>query len=422
MDREVFDDKFAPELVRVTFDFTSDLTESETIVSRQVNAYVYSGVDASPEDLISGPATSPNRAQVYQYVTGGIAGVVYLLRATVTTSLSQILQREGFLAVLPLLGTGPTPDPPDPPPPPDFFDATFLTEDDETTTFPNSRQLLAGQGVSFDDSVPGERTINVGTEALVTGSFANIDVYELIGSPGGAQTLTFTLSRGSRVYSNSPTQPALDFSSFPGGSAITFVNQGKVMGRGGRGGPGGYTWRIGSSDAGFKGTNGQAGGTAIKGPGAASSLVIDNGAGFIWGGGGGGGGGGVSSDDGSNLANGGGGGGGAGGGPGAPGGQLADVEGTAITPAGIGVDGTYASSGAGGAASNGTNTGTATGGNGGAGGDWGTAGSAGASPTGQARDIAGGTAGAAGLAVDQNGGTVTFSSGNSAPRVKGAIT
>lgn len=36
----------------------------------------------------------------------------------------------------------------------------FLTAADETATLPNSRELLAGTNITFDDSVPNERTIN----------------------------------------------------------------------------------------------------------------------------------------------------------------------------------------------------------------------------------------------------------------------
>lgn len=39
--------------------------------------------------------------------------------------------------------------------------STFLTVNDESNDFPNSRQLLAGVGVAFDDSIPNRRTINV---------------------------------------------------------------------------------------------------------------------------------------------------------------------------------------------------------------------------------------------------------------------
>lgn len=41
--------------------------------------------------------------------------------------------------------------------------ATFLTSGVEAPTLPNSRQLLAGTNVSFDDTVANERTINVPT-------------------------------------------------------------------------------------------------------------------------------------------------------------------------------------------------------------------------------------------------------------------
>ena len=44
--------------------------------------------------------------------------------------------------------------------------AQLLTSGDETTTFPNSRELLAGTNVSFDDSVANERTINVADAAV----------------------------------------------------------------------------------------------------------------------------------------------------------------------------------------------------------------------------------------------------------------
>lgn len=44
----------------------------------------------------------------------------------------------------------------------DIGAASFLTIEDETATFPNSRELLAGPGITFDDSVAGERTISTG--------------------------------------------------------------------------------------------------------------------------------------------------------------------------------------------------------------------------------------------------------------------
>lgn len=37
---------------------------------------------------------------------------------------------------------------------------TYITTGNESTTLPNSRQLLAGTNITFDDSVSGRRTIN----------------------------------------------------------------------------------------------------------------------------------------------------------------------------------------------------------------------------------------------------------------------
>lgn len=41
-----------------------------------------------------------------------------------------------------------------------LFDTTLLTDDDETAVFPNSRMLLAGTNITFDDSTPGARTVS----------------------------------------------------------------------------------------------------------------------------------------------------------------------------------------------------------------------------------------------------------------------
>lgn len=38
--------------------------------------------------------------------------------------------------------------------------ADYLTSSDESTILPNSRELLAGTGISFDDTVANERTIS----------------------------------------------------------------------------------------------------------------------------------------------------------------------------------------------------------------------------------------------------------------------
>lgn len=42
----------------------------------------------------------------------------------------------------------------------DIQNQSFLTATDETLKLPNSRELLAGIGITFDDSIANERTVN----------------------------------------------------------------------------------------------------------------------------------------------------------------------------------------------------------------------------------------------------------------------
>lgn len=84
----------------VVFDFISALAAGETISTKVVTASVYSGTDASPSSIISGSATSGG-AIVSQKVTGGVAGTLYELLCTITTSLGQTLTMSSFLAVIP---------------------------------------------------------------------------------------------------------------------------------------------------------------------------------------------------------------------------------------------------------------------------------------------------------------------------------
>lgn len=45
---------------------------------------------------------------------------------------------------------------------------TYLTATDETGLLINSRELIAGDNVTFDDSIPGERTIDVDVPSETT--------------------------------------------------------------------------------------------------------------------------------------------------------------------------------------------------------------------------------------------------------------
>jgi len=92
--------KLVGETVLETFDFLSQLALGETLSTATVTAAVYSGTDASPSAIVSGSATISG-TKVTQLITAGTLGVVYLLTCTVTTSLSQTLLLEAFLAVVP---------------------------------------------------------------------------------------------------------------------------------------------------------------------------------------------------------------------------------------------------------------------------------------------------------------------------------
>jgi hypothetical protein len=65
--------------------------------------------------------------------------------------------------------------------------ATFLTKDDETLVFSESIRLLAGLGITFDDTIPNQRTINssaTGSElpiGTVFSTYINVNAGTLLG-------------------------------------------------------------------------------------------------------------------------------------------------------------------------------------------------------------------------------------------------
>ena len=92
----------AGEIKNLTFSFLSALAVAETISTQSVAATVFSGTDASPSDVVSG-AASASGAVVTQTIdaTAAVAGVIYHLVCTITTSASQTLQAGGYLAIVP---------------------------------------------------------------------------------------------------------------------------------------------------------------------------------------------------------------------------------------------------------------------------------------------------------------------------------
>jgi hypothetical protein len=244
---------------------------------------------------------------------------------------------------------------------------------------------------------------------------ANLKMFDLAGRPGGVVNLAITINYGVVITSMSPREPALDLTGFTAGSTLTITNRGRILARGGRAGKGGGIISAGDDYA-WAGTPGEAGGDAIRGPGAGITCTIANIEGYIWGGGGGGGGGGATAANGS-ACSGGGGGGGAPLGMGGDGGQTG--ESSTYSTGGIGASATMDTGGAGGAA--GTSTGSGTGGAGGAGGSPGSAGANGAAPTGSGFNAPAGAGGATGKAIELNGGAVTVSSGSTPPNLYGAV-
>jgi len=86
-------------LPRAGFDFTSGLQSGETLISATTTATVYSGTDPGPGSIVDGPPIISGSV-VTQLFTAGIVGVIYKIAVKVVTSLSQILEKEAYLAVI----------------------------------------------------------------------------------------------------------------------------------------------------------------------------------------------------------------------------------------------------------------------------------------------------------------------------------
>lgn len=99
--RTVLPPKKQGESCHTLFDFVGSLSGSETIATKVVTATVWSGVDPTPSAIISGAASSSGTV-VTQLLTAGVAGCIYYLVCTITTSAGQTLQMSAYLAVLPL--------------------------------------------------------------------------------------------------------------------------------------------------------------------------------------------------------------------------------------------------------------------------------------------------------------------------------
>ena len=201
------------------------------------------------------------------------------------------------------------------------------------------------------------------------------------------------ISSGITVGATSTSSAAFTINSFPTGSTIKIVNNGRIQGKGGNGGTGAES---GSSGYNCPLGNATAGGDALA---INHNISVVNASGEIWGGGGGGGGGGSGADYYGCTAGGSGGGGGAGSQVGSGG----SVLGGCGTDGNPGSDGTATSGGAGGTA---VTYGPQTGGAGGAGGGPGQAAASGANQNCSTSGL--NLGGAAGKAINLNSYSATY--------------
>jgi hypothetical protein len=100
MSRDLWPPKQVGATKTYPFDFISDLAVSETITGATVTALVWSGNDPTPSNLISGAATISGTV-VSQKLTGGVAGNIYAVTCTATTSAGQTLIHSAYLVVGP---------------------------------------------------------------------------------------------------------------------------------------------------------------------------------------------------------------------------------------------------------------------------------------------------------------------------------
>lgn len=98
MSRDTWPPKAAGATKNFEFDFISDLAAGETLSGATVTATVWSGNDGNPSGLISG-AASISGTVVTQKLTGGVAGNIYAVTCTATTSAGQTLVRSAYLVV-----------------------------------------------------------------------------------------------------------------------------------------------------------------------------------------------------------------------------------------------------------------------------------------------------------------------------------
>lgn len=90
--------KTPAEVLTATFDFADEMDSGETIEATEVECQTVSGIDPAPGLVLYGPHTV-DAQKILQPFSGGISGVTYTLRCTVTLSSGRVLVCAGRLPV-----------------------------------------------------------------------------------------------------------------------------------------------------------------------------------------------------------------------------------------------------------------------------------------------------------------------------------
>lgn len=101
MSRTVFAPKRVGENRSYSVDFISQLRDNDTVIGLVVTASVYSGVDATPANILSGGTAIFNGRIGSQSITGGVEGTIYTLVFQATTTAGDVIQIVGQLAIIP---------------------------------------------------------------------------------------------------------------------------------------------------------------------------------------------------------------------------------------------------------------------------------------------------------------------------------
>lgn len=100
-----FTNKSPAETVMVSVDFSAWLGSNDTIrtdgaSAPVVTATVYKNADASPGNIISGPARVSGNL-VYQLITAGVLGVTYRLDFKIVTTAGETLIYSALITIVP---------------------------------------------------------------------------------------------------------------------------------------------------------------------------------------------------------------------------------------------------------------------------------------------------------------------------------